>query len=50
MSHSVMSIANYRAPTYAITFNSIAIGVGRQFTWMVVLVGLGLPDPAKYSA
>src|SRR5262245_53660538 len=37
----------------AMTFNSIAIGVGRQLISIVVRVGFGLPEPggpAKYSA
>src|SRR5262245_53503781 len=34
----------------AITFNSTAIGVGRQLISSVVRVGLGFPSPAKNSA
>ena len=34
----------------AMIFNSIAMGVGRQFTSSVVRAGLGLPGPEKYSA
>src|SRR5438309_7461196 len=34
----------------AITFSSIAIGVGSAVTSTVVRVGFGLPSPAKYSA
>ena len=34
----------------AITFNSIAIGVGKAPTSIVVRDGWGLPGPAKYSA
>src|SRR3954470_7406460 len=34
----------------AITFNSIAIGVGNAVTSIVVRVGFGLSAPAKYSA
>ena len=37
-------------PTAAITFNSIAIGVGNAVTSIVVRVGFGLAGPAKYSA
>ncbi len=37
-------------PTAAMTFSSIAIGVGSAPTSIVVRVGFGLPDPAKYSA
>lgn len=37
-------------PTAAITFSSIAIGVGKAVTSIVVRVGFGLPGPAKYSA
>src|SRR5438132_8477870 len=34
----------------AMTFSSIAIGVGSAVTSTVVRVGFGLPSPAKYSA
>jgi hypothetical protein len=34
----------------AITFNSIAMGVGNAVISIVVRVGFGLPSPAKYSA
>ncbi len=37
-------------PTAAITFSSIAIGVGNAVTSIVVRVGFGLAGPAKYSA
>ena len=37
-------------PTAAITFSSIAIGVGNAVTSIVVRVGFGLAWPAKYSA
>ena len=37
-------------PTAAITFSSIAIGVGNAVTLIVVRVGFGLAGPAKYSA
>ena len=37
-------------PTAAMTFSSIAIGVGSAMTSIVVRVGFGLPSPAKYSA
>ena len=37
-------------PTAAITFSSIAIGVGNAVTSIVVRVGFGLTGPAKYSA
>ena len=37
-------------PTAAITFSSIAIGVGNAVTSIVVRVGFGLAAPAKYSA
>jgi hypothetical protein len=37
-------------PTAAITFSSIAIGVGNAMTSIVVRVGFGLAGPAKYSA
>jgi hypothetical protein len=37
-------------PNAAITLSSTAIGVGKAVTSMVVRVGFGLPDPAKYSA
>jgi hypothetical protein len=36
--------------TAAITFSSIAIGVGNAVTSIVVRVGFGLAGPAKYSA
>src|SRR5438874_4033036 len=36
--------------TAAITFNSIAIGVGSAVISIVVRVGFGLPSPAKCSA
>lgn len=37
-------------PTAAITFSSIAIGVGNAVTSIVVRVGFGLAWPAKNSA
>ena len=37
-------------PAAAITFSSIAIGVGNAVTSIVVRVGFGLAGPAKYSA
>ena len=42
--------ADHHYPTAAITFNSIAIGVGNAVTSIVVRVGFGLAGPAKYSA
>ena len=39
-----------RQPTAAITFSSIAMGVGNAVTSTVVRVGFGLPSPAKYTA
>ena len=46
---SFKSVDDYY-PTAAITFSSIAIGVGNAVTSIVVRVGLGLAVPAKYSA
>ena len=46
---SFKSVDNYY-PTAAITFSSIAIGVGNAVTSIVVRVGFGLAGPAKYSA
>jgi hypothetical protein len=37
-------------PSAAMTLSSIAIGVGRAVTSIVVRVGFGLPSPAKCSA
>jgi hypothetical protein len=37
-------------PAAAMTFNSIAIGVGNAPTSIVVRVGFGLPSPEKYCA
>ena len=37
-------------PTAAMTFNSIAIGVGNAPTSIVVRVGFGLVSPEKYCA
>ena len=42
--------ADHYYPTAAMTFNSIAIGVGNAVTSIVVRVGFGLAGPAKYSA
>lgn len=42
--------ADHLYPTAAITFSSIAIGVGNAVTSIVVRVGFGLAWPAKYSA
>jgi hypothetical protein len=43
-------IARSTYPSAAMTFSSIAIGVGNAVTSTVVRVGFGLPSPAKCSA
>ena len=45
---SILVICDH--PIAAITFNSIAIGVGSAVTSIVVRVGFGLAGPAKYCA
>ena len=46
----LLACAPRRQPTAAITFSSIAMGVGNAVTSTVVRVGFGLPSPAKYTA
>ena len=47
---ATFAVTHFAYPTDAITFSSIAIGVGSAVTSTVVRVGFGLPGPAKCSA